>query len=164
MGVDLIVAALTGGASVEIRTTGNPSEGGGDIDLNAALNYTNTGNNSLTLSAVGEIEINAAIFDSDFDGNDSLNLTLSANNDITISNSDIDSGGGNVFIESAQGAVNTSDILTIAGEDGIGSGGSVSIQAEGLITTGDIITASFSADGGNVSLLSSKRLNYNRFY
>lgn len=96
LGIDLIIAALTGDADV-IVTTG----GSGNITFDAPLDFNNTGNNSLTLIATGNIDINADINDSQ-PGGDSLNLNLEADSDnsgggrIIFNNVTVNTGGGNL--------------------------------------------------------------------
>ncbi|MEM6252437.1 MAG: CHAT domain-containing protein [Cyanobacteria bacterium P01_D01_bin.156] len=64
LGVDLITDALANGTNVEIITTGD-TPGDGNIILETPLDYHQTGSNSLSLIAKGEIQILADIFDSE---------------------------------------------------------------------------------------------------
>jgi filamentous hemagglutinin family protein len=96
IGIDLIVAALTGGAAITIKTGGS-----GNITLGTPLNFDRTGNNSLTLSAAGNININADIADSQ-PGGDSLNLNFEADSDnsgggrLSFNNIVVNTEGGNL--------------------------------------------------------------------
>ncbi|MBL9031637.1 MAG: filamentous hemagglutinin N-terminal domain-containing protein, partial [Phycisphaerae bacterium] len=93
LGVNLITAALTGGASVSVTTaTGGANSQVGNITLNTTLNYNGTGTNTLTFSAHNNIVINGQITDSS-PGGDSLNLVLVADSDA--------SGAGDVDINAA---------------------------------------------------------------
>ncbi|MEM7064731.1 MAG: CHAT domain-containing protein [Cyanobacteria bacterium P01_B01_bin.77] len=144
LGVEQILAALTGGVNVEVRTTGT-GPGDGNITLETQLDFDDTGNNSLSLIAAGDISLLEAIFDSDL-VDDSLNLTLSANGDIT-ADQGIFSGGdgtgdiGNISLTSLNGEVNL-DLIT--------AGGFVLIDAE------EDITASFNiASNSGISINST---------
>jgi filamentous hemagglutinin family protein len=108
LGVDLIIAALTGGASVEVRTgAGGPAEGGtitlrNDVDLD----YNGTGANTLSLIAHRDIVLDGQIRDSDRATQDRLNLVLIANQGgggegRVFINGTVDTGGGLINIEGA---------------------------------------------------------------
>ena len=78
LGIDLLIAALSGGQTVTVRTSesGFDSQGGA-IDLNAPLDIEATsGTNTLILDAHGVININRPI--SDAAGGAELNLVLDA--------------------------------------------------------------------------------------
>ena len=80
----LLVAALSGGQSVTVRTSeaGENAEGG-HITLNAPVNVeSTTGTNTLTLDAHGDIVINRPV--SDARGGAVLNLVFEAGGDIRI--------------------------------------------------------------------------------
>lgn len=108
LGIDLIQAALTDGASVEVRTGGS-APGDGDIILEAPLDYNGTGSNSLRLIAEGVIRILEPIFDSEVDSSeiagDSLDLTLRSHKIVSIENT-IDVGDGEIILEARQGPLN----------------------------------------------------------
>ncbi len=100
LGVDLIEAALSGGANVTVTTSAGGSELG-NINLNATLALDDTnGTNTLTFSAHNDININSPITDT-AQGGETLNLVLEADSDsdglisggILIA-ADIDLGGG----------------------------------------------------------------------
>ena len=100
LGVDLITAALTGGANVTVTTSNGVGNGRtGKITLDADLDYQGAGSNSLTFDAAGNVQINNKIFDSL--NSSTLNLTLIAGDpglgagsgNIGIAN-DISLGGG----------------------------------------------------------------------
>jgi filamentous hemagglutinin family protein len=102
LGVNLIVAALTGGANVTVTTgTGGTNAEDGNITLSTALDFNGTGNNTLTLNASNNININANIRDSS-PGGDVLNLVFNADFDNTnggvlnIINATINTGGGDI--------------------------------------------------------------------
>ena len=84
LGIDLLIAALSGGQTVTVQTTesGTNSEGG-DITLNAAFDVERTtGTNTLTLDAHGDITINEAI--SDAAGGSVLSVVLDAEGEVFI--------------------------------------------------------------------------------
>ena len=84
LGVDLIVAALSGGQTVRVQTTesGGNSQGG-DITLNAPLDIERTaGTNTLVLDAHRHIAVNEEI--SGAAGGAVLNLDLDAEGEIFI--------------------------------------------------------------------------------
>lgn len=125
LGVDLILAALANGTDVEVRTTGD-EPGEGNITLETPLDFDDT-NGSLALLAEGAIEIQAEILDSasffaapffEFPGEniDDLNLTLQANGPINIFG-DIDTGRGNIDVESLQDDININSQLTTSSGD-----------------------------------------------
>ena len=78
IGIDLIVAALSGGQTVTVRTTGSGGNSqGGYITLDAPLGIERTtGTNTLVLDAHGEIDINQPITDAR--GGAELHLVLDA--------------------------------------------------------------------------------------
>ena len=82
IGIELIIAALSGGQTVTVQTTesgGNTEDG--DIVLNAALDIERTtGTNTLILDAHGDIDIRERI--SDTRGGAVLNLVLVAGGDV----------------------------------------------------------------------------------
>ncbi|MEM6252436.1 MAG: CHAT domain-containing protein [Cyanobacteria bacterium P01_D01_bin.156] len=145
LGVDLITAALQGGNTVEIRTTGT-TPGDGNITLETPLDYDDIDNSSLTLSAAGSIDIQADIIDGEvlvFDpvsstespDEQNLTLTLLANEQINI-NGNIETGTGALTIISDQGNIDiTRRLVTTSGD--------VSIRApEGRVTISNVIHTS----------------------
>ncbi len=110
LGIDLIIAALSGGQSVTVETTesGANSEDG-DITLSAALDIeSTTGTNTLTLKAHNDININAEI--SDAAGGPELDLELDAGNDVDI-NADLTLRGGSLVTNGlGEGADGRSDV------------------------------------------------------
>ncbi|MEJ2574624.1 MAG: hypothetical protein P8164_13745, partial [Gammaproteobacteria bacterium] len=105
LGVDLITAALTGGASVTITTgTGGANSQDGDITFTANLDFSGTGSNSLSLIAADDIIINGQIAATAPLAGDLLDLTLQASNgnatdgDNVQINNTIDLNGGNLTI------------------------------------------------------------------
>jgi filamentous hemagglutinin family protein len=158
LGVDLIVAALTGGANVTVTTgTGGTDAEEGNITLSTALDFHGTGNNTLTFNSAGNIVIDQQIFDSIAD-TDSLNLVLNANSDgmgagRVVINQQILTRGGNITIS---GTSNT-DIAAIINFnlDGINSGGG-NITLTGINTgTGvfarGIEVSNINSEGGNIT-------------
>ena len=138
LGVDLIIAALTGGANVTI-TTGAGGTQDGNITLSTPLDYNGgTGTNTLTLSAANDININADIFDS-IPPLDSLNLVFNADSDNT--------GGGSLNITNAM-------IDTRGGSiTGIGRGGDNSPSPNGI----NIVNSTILTRGGNINLTGTGR-------
>jgi filamentous hemagglutinin family protein len=136
LGVDLIVGALTGGASVSVTTgTGGANAEDGNITLSTTLDYEGTGSNSLTFNAANDIIINGAITDS-VAGGDLLNLTLNANNDASgtgavIFNENVNLGGGNLILgPNTDGVTQTSGNIA-AGILSAGTSGSVDLSSAG---------------------------------
>ena len=149
LGVDLITAALTGGANVEVMTTGT-TPGDGNIILETPLDYHQTDGGTLSFLAEGSIEIREDIFDSQptvttfeptggvftiLGDPDNLSLTLQATDQIIVSGN-INTGDGALTIESAQGNVDISGEL-------VTSSGDIAIRApEGAVTISEpILTA-----------------------
>ena len=134
LGIDLLVAALSGGQSVTVRTTesGANSEEG-DITLSTPFDVeSTTGTNTLTLDAHRDIEINQAITDT-ADGAE-LNLVLESGEevrfqaDVTLrggsletrgSESTLVTNGAQVTLDGITWTVNTDGGLDI-GVDGPG--------------------------------------------
>ncbi len=113
LGVDLITAALTGGANVTVKTGSNGANSeAGNITLNADLDYDGTGTNSLTFDAANKININNKIFDSTA-GGDTLNLSLLAGGSVTL-DGEISLGGGNFLLAAG---VNTAVNAALKGGD-----------------------------------------------
>jgi hypothetical protein len=78
LGVDKILAALSGNADVTVATgIAGKNTQSGDITLSTPLDFNGKGTNKLTLNAHRSININQAITDS-VAGGDSLNLVLNA--------------------------------------------------------------------------------------
>ncbi|NEP08667.1 MAG: filamentous hemagglutinin N-terminal domain-containing protein [Symploca sp. SIO2C1] len=133
--VGLIIAALTGGANVTITTGAGGTQDGnitwsGDLDFEAG-----TGENTLTLSAANDININANIFDSiPFIGGDALNLVLNADTD--------NNGGGNININNAMIDTNGGSIT------GIGRGNIIPNDRNGI----NIVDSIINTEGGNLDL------------
>ena len=76
LGVDLIIQALNGGASVFVDTGSNGTQQG-DITLATDLDYNNIGlGGTLTLNAADDIFLDNRIYDSDLDSQDNLNISL----------------------------------------------------------------------------------------
>jgi len=105
LGVTLIEAALTGGASVTISTgTGGSNKEAGDIDLQTNLELDNTtGTNTLTLSAHNDVKLDNIFFNRNIvdtvPGGQTLNLNLIADSDgdgngVINIGSKINTGGG----------------------------------------------------------------------
>ncbi len=122
LGVDLILAALTGGADVTVTTgVAGASSEAGDITLTADLDYDTTGDNTLSFIAANDIIINGLISDGDTGTVDSLNLNLDAGGTIALNN-DIDLSGGSLLLDSAgaisqaAGTLTAQDLGVIAGD------------------------------------------------
>ncbi|MCC6202908.1 MAG: filamentous hemagglutinin N-terminal domain-containing protein, partial [Gammaproteobacteria bacterium] len=100
VGINLIEAALAGGASVTVTTgTGGTNSEAGDIRLQATLDINGTGSSSLSLIAAHDIifdgDDGAAITDSD-SGSDGLNLILNAAGTIYFDNVSLNVGSGSI--------------------------------------------------------------------
>ncbi|HTL71127.1 MAG TPA: filamentous hemagglutinin N-terminal domain-containing protein [Candidatus Eisenbacteria bacterium] len=103
--VNLILAALTGGANVQVVTASAGSNSqAGDINLNAAIDFNGKGTNTLTLDADGTITLNQNIFDSATGSADKLNLNLYAGNSIAF-NSLVATGGGDLTAIASTGNI-----------------------------------------------------------
>ena len=138
LGVDLITAALTGGADVEVRTTG-PNPGDGTISLETPLDFNGTGGNTLSLISEGDIQIQQSIFDSNTNDTDALNLNLLASQDITAT-ALIDTNGGSFFAFSDAGQVSVGEVNTAPFPFIANNNGTLTILAETGITTGLLST------------------------
>ena len=138
LGLDLLVAALSGGQSVTVRTTESGANGqSGDITLNTPLGQelsieSTTGTNTLTIDAHRHININRAITDTA--GGAELHLVLEADGeirfraDVTLRGGSLETRGGGstrvtngarVTLDGITWTVNTFDGLDI-GVDGPG--------------------------------------------
>jgi filamentous hemagglutinin family protein len=133
LGVNLILAALTGGANVTITTgTGGTNTQQGNITLSTPLDFNGTGQNTLTLNASNNIVINQPIIDSTF-GGDKLNLVFNAGGDVLINDS-ISTVGGSFtsnsvnFVKAGLGNIDTG----LAGITGVDAG-TLTINASGDI-------------------------------
>ncbi|MFT5445383.1 MAG: filamentous hemagglutinin family protein, partial [Gammaproteobacteria bacterium] len=108
LGVNLVTAALTGGATVMVTTGAGGAIEDGDITLSAALDFNGTGSNTLILTAHDDIFINASVTDGTA-GGDSLNLVLTADSDISSAgyvfiDADVELGAGGALTTNGQGA------------------------------------------------------------
>ncbi|NER47402.1 MAG: filamentous hemagglutinin N-terminal domain-containing protein, partial [Symploca sp. SIO1A3] len=124
LGVNLITAALIGGANVVV-STGTTGTQAGNITLATDLDFNGTGNNTLTLEAANNITINGQIFDSAA-GGDLLNLFLNADSD--------NSGEGRIRIN--QPISTEGGHITLFASDGVTS--SATLDARGASGSGDI--------------------------
>ncbi|MEO0396721.1 MAG: filamentous hemagglutinin N-terminal domain-containing protein [Cyanobacteria bacterium P01_A01_bin.137] len=154
LGVELILAALSDGINVEVRTTGD-GPGEGNITLATPLDYNAT-DGTLSLVAEGDIRILDDIFDSsDEDGfasgssvtlglADSIDLSFIANGQITIEGN-VTTQGGQLSIVSNQAGVDAG-VLDTEGEflpGGITIQAADDIVADVLLTSGgDILVES----------------------
>lgn len=153
LGVDLIKAALTGGATVEVRTGATGPVDGGTITLHAdaELDYAGTGSNTLSLIAHRDIVLDGVIHSTGT--GDSLNLVLTANSDSSgegdlFLNNTIDTGGGLLTI--------TGVSLTLADTGSINTGGgNVGINLTGPMGQAGAGVATFQtgmdAGAGNIT-------------
>ncbi|MEM9543159.1 MAG: filamentous hemagglutinin N-terminal domain-containing protein, partial [Cyanobacteria bacterium P01_E01_bin.42] len=153
LGIDFVLAALTGEANVIISTLGTSGGQNGDITLNASVLSIETAENTLTLSAAGGIIIEGT---SIVATSDRLNLNFLANDDIALSDdATIFSGGGDIAFASSNGTIDTRG-GTISSSSSLGDSGMISLNAAGNITTGEITSVATAGNGGNLSLESSR--------
>lgn len=119
LGVDLINAALTGGANVQVQSTGAGGPDEGDIiwQNGVFLNYDGKGSNTLTLNAFDDIIYGGMIGDSTLASTDSLSVVFTAADDILLTGV-IETRGGTVTMTANNGnggqgvgATNTSGIV-----------------------------------------------------
>ena len=96
----LVAALVTGDVTVETGAEGSNEPNGGNITLDAELDYNGSKSRKLTLNAHHDIIINHSIFDSDSDSNDTLNLVFNADSNGT--------AGGDVVINDGV-VINTND-------------------------------------------------------
>ncbi len=149
--VGVLEAALTGGATVEVRTGASANAAGGTITLpsGVVIDYDGTGSNTLSLFAHRGIVLDGQIIDSNTGTADSLNLNLTADVDldgtggIAIHNV-IDTGGGSFSVLRAMDFDNTGGTITT-------HGGNVDIT---LATSTSIATlgADINAGSGSITL------------
>jgi len=146
LGVDLIVNALTGGASVSVTTgTGGTDAEDGDILLDAPLDYDGTGNNSLSLIAHDDVFINNSISDSSGATADLLNITLQADSD--------DSGTGNLVFNAGGSVASGGGDITMIGADVDLAAGSVNAGAGSVaILPTDNRTVGVGAGAGDMTI------------
>ncbi len=157
LGVNLITAALTGGASVAVTTgSGGTNAQAGNITLNADLNYNGKGTNALTLDAAHDIVINNRIFDST-SGGDVLNLSLLAGNSIILAN-DISLGAGSATLTATAGSITQTAGMLSAGTLNATAATGINLNTAATLlnvvntgATGDI--AITEADGATVQAL-----------
>jgi len=107
LGVDLIIAALTGGANVTI-TTGSDGTQAGDITLNTDLDFNGTGTNTLSFIAHNDIILNNSILDSSA-GGDTLNLVFTADSDL--------SGSGTLVVGAAASVESQGGSMQVTARD-----------------------------------------------
>ena len=128
LGIDLLVAALSGGQSVTVRTTESGANSqAGDITLSTPFDIeSTTGVNTLTLDAHRHININQPITDTA--GGAELNLVLDSGDevrfqaDVTLRGGSLETSGGHstwvgaqVTLDGITWTVNTDDGLDISG-------------------------------------------------
>ena len=164
LGIDLLIAALSGGQSVTVQTAAGGSQDG-DITLSTALDVEDTtGTNTLTLDAHRNIVIEAPITDAA--GGAGLNLVLDAGNggaggvivgsELTLRGGSLRTDGDFVVIEN--GAVVTvdgvrwemnADTLLISDSVGRVGDGTVIVRNRGTIdATGEEIVVGDDPTGG----------------
>src|SRR5919202_1329729 len=161
LGVNLILAALTGGANVTVTTgtgTGGTNGQQGNITLSTPLDFNGRGNNTLTFNAAGNIIINGQIFDS-VAGGDSLNLLFKADTDNNgvgtfQNNQPISTQGGSITINVLNSTSTTSPGIYIT--DSLNSGGG-NITLTGTSTNSGSIVSNMpiNSGGGNITLTGS---------
>ena len=115
IGIDLIIAALSGGQTVTVQTTEGGGNGEvGDIILNAALDVERTsGTNTLILDAHGGIDIRRPITDAA--GGAVLNLVLDADGgrSIVAIDADVTLYGGSLRTRARDNRAHVSDGATV---------------------------------------------------
>ena len=157
LGIDLLVAALSGGQSVTVQTTESGADGqSGDITLNTPFGQelsieSTTGTNTLTIDAHRHININRAITDTS--GGAELHLVLEAGDeirfraDVTLRGGSLETRGG-ASTHITNGAQVTLDGITWTVKDG----GDLDIGVDGpgmvLAQNG----ADISADGSRIRI------------
>ncbi|WEN14473.1 filamentous hemagglutinin N-terminal domain-containing protein [Rhodanobacter sp. AS-Z3] len=146
LGVDLIVAALTGGANVTVTTAAAGANNQlGNITLDADLDYNGKGTNALTFNAAHDITINNKIYDSTA-GGDQLNLTLNAGNNISIAN-DISLGGGTATLAATSG-----NISQTAGTLSAGTVNATAATGIDLTTAATLLNVVNNGATGNINI------------
>ena len=152
LGVDLILSALTGGATVTITTgTGGADSQSGDITLSTDIDFDGKGSNTLSLIAANDIIINADIKDSVNDS-DQLTVNLTADNDITFAGSvDILSRGGNITVTADADNTGGGAITMTNGALLYSLTGKITLQAEDDITIGGLKSDSSASDAISVT-------------
>ena len=141
-------------------TTGNLTSGRGNIsltsskgDITSSNNITSTGGNITLNSKEGEIDTSAATLNSSSSSGKGGAIALDANDDITSGN--LTSGGGTITLNSKDGEINTqAGTLNSSSSSG---GGAIAVDADGKISTGNIISRSNGGAGGNITLGRSDR-------
>ena len=148
LGIELLIAALSGGQSVTVRTTeAGANNEGGDITLNAPVDIeATTGTNTLTLDAHGNVIVNQPI--SDAAGGAVLNLVLDADGEIFV-DADVTlyggrlrtdaievnvSNGAHIIVDGGTWTLNAHDLDI--GDIG-GSSGAVTVRSNGILDATD---------------------------
>ena len=157
LGVDLIIAALTGGATVTV-TTGSGGAGlqDGNITLSTNLNFNSTGTNTLTLSAHNDIILDGSISDGT-PGLDVLNLILTANSDSTgtgsvLINNTLNTGGGSLTASGV--SITATGQVTAAATNLTASTGDISFS-----NVGNDFTGAVSSSAANVTLVDANAID-----
>ena len=152
IGVDTIQTALSTGANVVVTTVdtvGSTEEGNILWTADAAdLDYTGTGNSSLSLTAHNDITIGA---DVEISGGaaDSLTLTLTANSDAGAGDLDGDVNvAGNIQLNGGNFIV-SGETVTMANGAVVNTGGGV---ASIIASSGDITVATLNSGTANTTL------------
>ncbi len=148
-GGDMTGAALIinlGLGNVTIQSNSGGSGTSGTIFVNDAIINTALGARTLTLDAVGGIEINSAISST----LNPLNLNLWAGSDIVIA-ANISTNGGNVTTNGTGGAGQAGGVFSNSYALDVGSGNITLNQAFGISMPGSILTSTgtvtFNSDG-----------------
>jgi filamentous hemagglutinin family protein len=126
------------------------STNGGAVSLtsnNGAINTTGT------ISTLGNTN-----------GGDVTFTALGNINTDNIATAGIDGNGGNIFIESTQGAINTTNncaMCALTSNTSNGTGGDITLKAASTMNTGSLYTDSQFGSGGNVSLYAGADIQVN---
>ena len=169
LGIDLVIAALSGGQTVTVRTTESGIDSqAGIIRLNAPLDIERTsGTNTLILDAHGPIDINEPIFDAA--GGGELNLILDAGDADLFNthgirfNADVTLRGGSLTTDSDYVHVQNGSTMTLDGmhwQDNSrhvaissGNGDSGTLVVQNGASVGAASYFNIAQEGGNGSLI-----------
>lgn len=146
--VGVITDALAGGGNVTVQTANGGGTQAGDLVLNADVNldFSNTGNSTLSLVAFNDIQLNGNIFGSGSSGNpSSLTLNLNAGAAINFNGPTLSTNGG-AIAATANGNVSINSNINTGGGVASFSGAS---ETSNIAITGSVFTA-----GGDLTLSS----------
>jgi filamentous hemagglutinin family protein len=140
--VSTIVTSLNAGTDVTITTANTGGSGNGDITVGAAVTWTplSTTPATLTLSAIRDVNVNAAITSTNGSFVSTAARDVNVNAAVTTTNGSFIANAGNNVNVTAAITITTGNLVLSAGNNGIGptgsgvTGGSAIFAAPGTVT------------------------------